>query len=133
MDFLTFGIPVKTLLMKLKLWLLLLCLLGIGMFSYAQNKKKEAKPTVENGPDAIPVVVKSSKKRPKLPPPPPPILGKDGKPLPPPKVELKHFKAAPKVEDVKVKMPPPPLPPKGKAKGEKPVKPEAPPPADFRG
>jgi hypothetical protein len=125
--------PNKNLLMKLKLWLLLLCLLGIGMFSNAQNKKKESRPTVLPGNEMPPVSVTSSKKY-RKPPPPPPLLGRDGKPLPPPKVEMVRF-AAPvlKSEDMKVKMPPPPAPPKEKLKADKPVKPNAPPPADFRG
>ncbi|MCW3116450.1 MAG: hypothetical protein JWM28_532 [Chitinophagaceae bacterium] len=149
--------------MKLKLWLLLLCLLGIGMFSYAQNRKKESKPTVEKGDDLIPVTVKSSKKH-RKPPPPPPKVGKDGKLLPHPKVEMVKF-APPRIVKDKQNVPPPPPPkrgavkfappkivkdkqnvppppkndithfkaPKTKVKAEKPVKPEAPPPTDFRG
>ena len=50
--------------MKLKLTLLLFCLFGVGIFAHTQDNKKaqNAKPKVENGPDAIPVVVSSSKK-----------------------------------------------------------------------
>ena len=91
------------------------------MFSYAQNKKKDPKPTVEKGDNLIPVTVKSTKHR-KPPPPPPPILTKDGKPLPPPKVEKVRFAPPKIVKDA------PKYAPK-----EKPVKPDAPPPADFRG
>ncbi|MCA6454860.1 MAG: hypothetical protein IM584_01870, partial [Chitinophagaceae bacterium] len=60
--------------MKLRLSLLLYFLLGIGMFSHAQDKPQAPgkPPKVENGPDALPVVVKSHKKGQKLPPPPPP-------------------------------------------------------------
>jgi len=74
MDFLTFGISVKTNHMKLRLLLTTFCLLGIGIFSHAQDKKKTTKPVVENGPDAIPVTVTSTKKSHKPPPPPPPIV-----------------------------------------------------------
>jgi hypothetical protein len=62
MDFITFGISVKNTIMKLRLSLLLFCLFGIGLFSHAQARKKPAKPTVENGADAIPVTVTSTKK-----------------------------------------------------------------------
>lgn len=103
--------------MKLRLSLLLFCLLGIGIFSHAQQPKKTpAKPTVENGPDAIPVTVTSSKKaHRKLPP-------------PPPKVEVTKF-TAPRIVKNGEKLPPPPPPPlrPAKVKTAKPPKPDAPP------
>jgi hypothetical protein len=126
----------KTPHMKLRLPLILFCLLGAGLFAHSQNKKKTNKPTVENGLDAIPVTVQSHKKahhrkpppppqivRDKMPPPPPPLPDKDGKPLPPPKVEITKF-APPKI--VKDKMPPPPPP--AKHTKAKPSAPDAPPP-----
>lgn len=109
--------------MKLKLSLLLFCLLGIGIFSHAQDKKKTpAKPIVENGPDAIPVTVVSKKKAHKSPPPPPP-----------PKAEITKF-AAPKVLKNGDKLPPPPPPPAKlrKVKTEKPVRPDVPPLPDEK-
>jgi len=130
--------------MKLRLTLVLLCLLGIGIFSHAQNKKKTSKPTIVNSPDEIPVTMISSKKHHKPPPPPPP-LDKYGKPLPPPKVEVVHFKPPVIVKDEKTAPPPPKIektrfaPPKivkdapKHTSKEKPVKPDAPPVADFRG
>ncbi len=45
--------------MNLRLALTAVCLFGIGLFSKAQSSK----PKVENGPDAIPVTVKSSPKK----------------------------------------------------------------------
>jgi len=117
--------PTINLYMKLRLSLLLFCLLGIGVFSHAQNSKKApAKPpTVENGPDAIPVTVTSSKKAHKQLPPPPP----------PPKVEVTRF-TPPKIVKNGEKLPPPPPPPHrpAKVKTAKPPKPDAPPPADEK-
>ena len=111
MDFLTFGISVKTTIMKLRLSLLLFCLLGIGVFSHAQDKKKvPAKPVVEEGTDAIPVTVKSTKKAHKLKPPPPPPLKPEVTKFTPPKI----------VKDGKT---PPPPPPKPKTAPEKPAEP----------
>lgn len=120
--------------MKLKLSLVLFCLLGIGVFSHAQDSKKAAsKPEVLNGPDAIPVTVKSHKKAKKLVPPPPPPLpvNKAGKPVPPPpppKAEVTKF-TAPKIVKTPPQTPPPPPPAKpSKAKAEDlPVKPDVPP------
>ncbi len=105
--------------MKLKLSLLIFCLLGIGIFSHAQDKKKlqNKKPTVENGDDAIPVTVTSTKKAHRLPPPPPRPLGKDGRPLPPHKIDVVKF-APPKIVKDKPAPPPPIL-----AKGGKPLPP----------
>ncbi len=122
--------------MKLKLSLLLFCLLGIGVFSNAQDKKKNtAKPKVENGADAIPVVVKSNKKAHKVPPPPPPpVVARDRKPLPPPKVEVVKFTPPKIVKDAEKPLPPPPPPAKpAKAKTGKPVTPDMPPMPDDRG
>jgi hypothetical protein len=70
--------------MKLRLSLILFCLLCIGMFARSQDRKKASpKPTVENGADAIPVIVTSTKKAHSKPPPPPPKAVKDV-PKPPP-------------------------------------------------
>ena len=112
MDFITFGILVKTIIMKLRFSLLLFCLLGIGVFSHAQDKKKASKPTIVNEPEDIPVSVKSTKKAHNLkPPPPPPQFDKEGKPLPPPKVEVVKF-TPPKIVKDKPNLPPPPPPKK---------------------
>ncbi len=83
--------------MKVRLTLLLFCLLGIGLFARSQDKKNIATPKIENGPDAIPVTVKSLKKSHPNPPPPPPAMINKNKPMPP--VEI--IKDAPK----------PPVPP----------------------
>jgi len=110
--------------MKLRLSLLLFCLLGIGVFSHAQQPKKApAKPTVENGPDALPVTVTSKKKAHKQLPPPPP----------PPKVEATKF-TPPKIVKNGEKLPPPPPPPlrPAKVKTAKPPKPDAPPLVDEK-
>ncbi len=52
--------------MKLKLTLLLICLLGVGLLTRAQKKpvkpNSTEKVTVVDGKDAIPVTVKSNKK-----------------------------------------------------------------------
>ena len=49
--------------MKLKLILLVMCLFATGLFADAQGKKRKVPPpVVVNGPDAIPIVVKSTKK-----------------------------------------------------------------------
>jgi hypothetical protein len=156
MDFLTFGISMKINHMKLRLLLTTFCLLGIGIFSHAQDKKKTTKPVVENGPDAIPITVTSTKKAHKKPPPPPPPppkvevvkfappkIVKDGDkvpPPPPPKVDLTHYKAPQPKPEVQYdkngkRLPPPPPPPSkpAKNKAEKPVAPDAPPAADQRG
>ena len=134
MDFLTFGIFVKTDIMKLKLSLLLFCLMGIGVFSHAQNKPKAPKPTIVTEPEEIPVIVKSHKKATKLkPPPPPPLIVRDGKPSPPPKVEVVKFTPPKIVKDAEKPIPPPPPPAKPvKTKSDKPAQPDAPPPADLR-
>jgi hypothetical protein len=102
--------------MKLRMLLILLFLLGVGLFARSQdNKKGQSKPVIENGPDAIPVTVKSTKKaHPKAPA--PPMLGKDQRPL------------VPKVLKQAVRPAPPPLPAKPiKTKAALPVKPDAPP------
>lgn len=106
--------------MKLRLSLLLYFLLGIGMFSHAQDKPKTPPkpPKVENGPDALPVVVKSHKKGYKLAPPPPP-----------PRV-IDVTKRTPPKEVSKPAPPPPAHPPKVKA--EKPHSPDAPPLPDGK-
>jgi hypothetical protein len=117
MDFLTFGISIKINHMKLRLLLTTFCLLGIGIFSHAQDKKKTTKPIVEDGPDAIPITVTSTKKAHKKPPPPPPKAevqyDKNGKqlppPPPPPKVEVVKF-APPRIVKDGDKVPPPPPP-----------------------
>ena len=156
MDFLTFGICVKTAFMKLRLTLVLFCLLGIGAFSHAQTKKKEPKPMVEEGADAIPVTVRSTKHRKSPPPPPkmervrfaPPKIVKDGKMAPPPPPEP-PAKAEIQFDKDGKQLPPPPPPPKvekvrfappkivkdapAHSTKEKPVKPDAPPAADFKG
>ena len=75
--------------MNLRLALTAVCLFGIGLFSKAQSSK----PKVENGPDAIPVTVKSTPRK-KLPPPPPPPM------------------EARKATAPKKELPPPPPPPK---------------------
>lgn len=114
--------PSINLIMKLRLSLLLYFLLGIGMFSHAQDKPQAPArpPKVENGPDAIPVVVKSHKKGWKVPPPAPPKVAVMAKPGAP-----KHLKnSAP--------TPPPPLAHPRKLKGEKPPKPDAPPLPDGK-
>lgn len=116
--------PTINLYMKLRLSLLLFCLLGIGVLSHAQKPPKApAKPTVENGPDAIPVTVTSSKKAHKQLPPPPP----------PPKVEVTKF-TPPKIVKNGEKLPPPPPPPlrPAKVKTATPPKPDAPPLADEK-
>ena len=103
--------------MKLRLSLLLFCLLGIGVFSHSQDSKKTpppppvkpAKPTVLIGDDAIPVTVKSSKK------------GHWKVPPPPPKVQAVRFKPPKIVKDIEKAPPPPP------AKTKAPIKPDAPP------
>ena len=121
MDFITFRISLKTNHMKLRLSLLLFCLLGIGVFSHSQETKKvlppppppakPAKPTVLNGPDAIPITVKSSKKvHWKIPPP------------PPPKVEAVKFTPPKIVRDVEKAPPPPPAKPKVLIKPDMPPK-----------
>lgn len=120
MDFITFSISTKTTFMKLKLSLLLFCLLGIGIFSHAQDKKKApSKPIVENGDAAIPVTVTSTKKAHRVPPPPPP----------PPKVVKAPKLTPPKMVNDGIKPPPPPPVPAKPAstKLTPPVKPDAPP------
>lgn len=115
MDFITFRILLKTLIMKVRLTLLLFCLLGIGLLARSQDKKHIAKPKIENGPDTIPITVKSHKKsHHKPPPPPPPAIISKHKPMPP----AKMIKDAPK----------PPLPPPVPNKPSKstPVRPEMP-------
>ncbi len=117
--------------MKLRLTLILFCLLGVGLFARSQDKKKaQTNPTVENGADAIPVTVQSTKKGYRKPPPPqPPLLIKDGKPFPPPKMEVLRF-APPKI--VKDMPKPPPQHKPTKTILLKPLTPDTPPPADNR-
>jgi len=107
------------------------CLLGIGLFARSQNTKKaQTKPTLENGADAIAVTVQSTKKSHRKPqPPPPPLLIKDGKPLPPLKVEVLKF-SSPKIVKDAPKPPPPHKP--AKTIPLKPLTPDTPPPADNR-
>lgn len=102
--------------MNLRLALTAVCLFGIGLFSKAQldNSKvnnQKSKPVVENGPDAIPVTVKSSPKKKKTTEEvtkfTPPVIVKDGdKKAPPP--------------------PPPPPPPKKAVTKELPAPPPPP-------
>ncbi len=110
MEFITFGILFKTIIMKLRILLITFCLLGVGLFSKAQAKqttKPSAKPTIENGADAIPVVVSSKRKKKSAPKVEvtkftPPVIVKDGdKKAPPP---------PPKKEPTKTPPPPPPAP-----------------------
>ncbi len=114
--------------MKLRLTLILFCLLGIGLFAKAQDKKKnQSKPTVENGADAIPVIVKSNKKaRHPKPPPPPPMIGKNDETIPPPKIEVTKFDPPVINKDVKKLSPAPPPAKPLKTKAETPAKPEVP-------
>ena len=98
MEFITFGILFKTIIMKLRILLFTFCLLGIGLFSKAQTKqttKPSAKPTIENGADAIPVVVSGTRKK-----------------KPAPKVEVTKFTPPVIVKDGDKKAPPPPPPTK---------------------
>jgi hypothetical protein len=98
MEFITFGILFKTIIMKLRILLIAFCLLGIGIFSKAQTKqaaKPSAKPTIENGADAIPVVVSSTRKKKAA-----------------PKVEVTKFTPPVIVKDGDKKAPPPPPPTK---------------------
>lgn len=88
--------------MKLKLTLLTMCLLGVGIFSHAQSTKTTSKPTVEKGADAIPVTVVSHKKK-QLPP--------------PPKIERVKFKTSSNSH----RETPPPPPPKQRVKFPKPI------------
>ncbi len=117
--------------MKLRLTLILFCLLGVGLFARSQDKKKpQTKPTVENGADAIPVTVQSTKKAHRKPPPPqPPLLIKYGKPSPPPKVEFLKLTPPKIVKDAP--KPPPPHKPTNTIP-LKPIPPDAPPPAGNR-
>lgn len=95
--------------MKLRLSLLLFSLLGIGLFSNAQNKEKfeKNKPKVENAQPEIPVTVHSTKRPTKPPPPPPPPkIQKKGKPLLP--AEVTKFTPPKIVKDPKALPPPPP-------------------------
>ena len=116
--------------MKLRLTLILFCLLCVGIFARPQHKKKvTSKPRVENGLDAIPVTVKSNKKsHRKPPPPPPPLFDKDGKPLPLPKVEAVKF-GLPKIKKDGKKPPPPPAKPT-KTEPSQPIPPDTPPPPE---
>jgi len=96
MEFITFGILFKTFIMKLRILLITFCLLGIGVFSKAQTKqttKPSAKSTIENGADAIPVVVSSKRKK-----------------KPAPKAEVTKFTPPVIVKDGDKKAPPPPPP-----------------------
>ena len=92
--------------MLLRIYLFMVCLLGTGILSHAQEKtpppppppattKKPSPPVSKEGKPAIPVEVTAFKKA-KTPPPPPPVKTSPGRP-----------KGAPKV-------PPPPV--KGKVK-----------------
>jgi len=112
--------------MKLRLTLILFCLLCIGLFASPQDKKKTtANPTVENGPDVMPFTVTSKKKAHRQPPPPPPVMiHKDGKPLPPPKVEAVKFSPPKIVKDAPKPPPPPPAKPT-KTEPPQPILPDA--------
>ena len=121
------------------------CLLGVGIFSHAQDTKKNpppppppakpAKPAVIMGDDAIPVTVKNSKKGHwKVPPPPPkveavkftpPKIVKDvekAPPPPPPKAEAVKFTPPKIVKDAEKTPPPPPPKPKTPIKSDAPPK-----------
>jgi hypothetical protein len=97
-------ISIKTTVMKLRLALILLCLLGIGLFARTQDAQKTPKPKVENSP----------------------ALEKDAKPLPPPRIVIsrvdtprfrrnggQHSPTPPPPTriDIKKHVPPPPPPP----------------------
>lgn len=111
--------------MKLRLSLLLFCLLGIGLFGNAQDKEKEqSKSKVENAPPEIPVMVTGTKKITPQKPPTPPKIEKAGKPLPP--AEVTKFTPPKIVKDTKVP-PPPPTKPKTVPVPEKPTDPLVPP------
>jgi outer membrane biosynthesis protein TonB len=101
--------------MKLKLTLLLMSLLGVGLFAQGQNKPskppKADKVEVVDGRDALPVTVKSNKKsKVRKPPPPPPVeappivIRKPEQPAPPPPPEKMKIK-------INKHIPPPPPPP----------------------
>lgn len=128
--------------MNLRLALTAVCLFGIGLFSKAQTSK----PKVENGPDAIPVTVKSTprkkttstevtkftapvivkdgdKKAPPPPPPPPPkraVTKELPAPPPPPKQAVK--------KDLPAPPPPPPLEARKATAPKKELPPPPPPP-----
>lgn len=117
--------------MKLKLTLLLICLLGVGLLTRAQKTpvkaKRTEKVTVVDGKDAIPVTVKSNKKS-KVPPPPPPkiqeppvVVQKPEQPAPPPPPEKMKIKV-----NKHIPPPPPPAKPKVPAKATVPDAPPAP-------
>ena len=141
MDFITFGIPLKTTRMKLKLALTIFCLLGIGLFAHSQDAPKKQSSQKGTGTDThaqpkkyepvddtLPpppppppptAMRKNESLRIKaLPPPPPPPLvptGKNGKTLPAPKAAMIKEPSSP---------PPPPPPTRSNAV---PVTPETPP------
>ncbi len=126
--------PIKNSRMKLKLTLLLICLLGVGLLTRAQKKpvkpNSTEKVTVVDGKDAIPVTVKSNKKS-KVPPPPPPpakftppvIVHNPEQPAPPPPPEKMKIK-------VNKHIPPPPPPPEKPRVPAKATVPDAPPAPD---
>ena len=95
--------------MKLRLSFLLFSLLGIGLFSKAQDKEKvQNKSKVENVHPEIPVTVTGTKKSTHRKPPPPPKIEKEGKPLPP--TEVTKFTPPKIVKDPKAPPSPPPPP-----------------------
>ena len=98
--------------MSVRLTLLLFCLFGIGLFARSQDKKHIAKPKIENGPDAIPVTVKSHKKSHHKPPPPPPpsMMDKKSKPMPPPKIKDVPKPPLPPIEPLIINIVPPAKP-----------------------
>jgi hypothetical protein len=118
MEIITFSILAKTKNMNLRISLMAFFLFGIGIFANAQNKKQnpaQAKPTVENGADAIPVTVTGSSKK--------------TKPKPPKAPEPVKFTAPVIVKDGdKAPPPPPPPPPSHKKKKMGELPPPPPPP-----
>lgn len=48
--------------MQRRIYLIILVLLGIGIFANAQQKSKKTKPIIEDGADQMPVLVISTKK-----------------------------------------------------------------------
>lgn len=142
MDFLTFSVSIQTTDMKLRLTLLSFCLFGVGIFSHAQQKSKEA----ASKPQAIKQYDKDGNLLPPPPPPPPRPAGKARMnaghdvppPPPPPKEPRPGTKQAPD-------LPPPPPPPierkehrskshtqKPEEPKQKPIDPSAPPAPDVR-
>ncbi len=101
--------------MNLRISLIVFFLFGIGIFANAQDKKQShvsAKPTVENGADAIPVIVTSSARK--------------SKPKPPKAPEPVKFTPPVIVKDADKKLPAPPPPPTIKKKKTGDIPPAAP-------